>query len=43
MRLDTHVTTMGAAIKLYRRFGFVEVTSEPMPQVDGLMYMELRL
>ncbi len=43
MRLDTHVATMGAAIMLYRRFGFVEVASHPMPPVEGLAYMELSL
>ena len=43
MRLDTHLATMGAAVKLYRRFGFIEVEAEPMPQVEGLAYMELRL
>jgi carbonic anhydrase len=43
MRLDTHFPTMGAAVRLYRQFGFVEVPAEPMPQVEGLSYMELRL
>jgi carbonic anhydrase len=43
MRLDTHLPTMGAAVELYRRFGFVEVPAEPMPQVEGLSYMEIRL
>ena len=43
MRLDTHLPTMGAAVELYRRFGFVEVPADPMPQVEGLSYMEIRL
>ncbi len=43
MRLDTHLATMGMAVSLYRRFGFVEVPSDPMPHVAGLAYMELRL
>ena len=43
MRLDTHLATMGAAVTLYRRFGFIEVASDPMPDVEGLAYMELRL
>ena len=40
MRLDTHPPTMMAAVELYRRFGFVEVTAKPMPTVEGLAYME---
>ena len=43
MRLDTHLATMGAAIALYRSFGFVEVPSDPMPWVESLLYMELSL
>jgi carbonic anhydrase len=43
MRLDTHLPTMGAAVELYRKLGFVEVPADPMPQVEGLSYMELRL
>ena len=43
MRLDTHLPTMGAAVRLYRQFGFVDVPALPMPQVEGLSYMELRL
>ena len=43
MRLDTHPPTMGGAVALYRRFGFVEVPAFPMPSVDGLLYMELVL
>lgn len=43
MRLDTHPLTMGPAVELYRRFGFTEVPAEPVPQVDGLLYMELCL
>jgi len=43
MRLDTHPPTMGPAVELYRRFGFVEVPAWPVTHVDGLSYMELRL
>jgi carbonic anhydrase len=43
MRLDTHIATMGAAAELYRRLGFVEVLPDPLPPIDGLSYMELRL
>jgi carbonic anhydrase len=43
MRLDTHAATMGAAVELYHRFGFVAVPADPMPKVEGLSYMELRL
>lgn len=43
MRLDTHPQTMGPAIALYRRFGFAEVPAGPVPYVDGLLYMELKL
>jgi GNAT superfamily N-acetyltransferase len=43
MRLDTHVATMGPAMALYRRLGFVEVPPYPTPAVEGLCYMELRL
>jgi GNAT superfamily N-acetyltransferase len=41
IRLDTHPPTMQAAVKLYRRLGFQEVTdTDP---VEGLVYMELAL
>lgn len=43
MRLDTHPPTMGAAVALYRRFGFVEVPAVPVVAVDGLLYLELLL
>ena len=43
MRLDTHAATMAPAVELYRRFGFVAVPADPMPEVEGLSYMELRL
>lgn len=43
LRLDTHPPTMRAAVELYHRFGFREVTPESMPAVDGLSYMELHL
>jgi GNAT superfamily N-acetyltransferase len=43
MRLDTHLPTMGAAVELYRKLGFVEVSAEPMPPVEALTYMELNL
>jgi carbonic anhydrase len=43
MRLDTRLPTMGAAVELYRKLGFVEVPAEPMLPVEGLTYMELHL
>ena len=43
VRLDTHLATMGAAVELYRQFGFVEVPPDPMPLTEGLSYMKLRL
>ena len=43
MRLDTHPPTMGAAVALYRRYGFVEVPAVSVAPVDGLLYMELVL
>jgi GNAT superfamily N-acetyltransferase len=43
LRLDTHPETMQAAVGLYRRFGFKEVSAEPMPLVACLSYMELLL
>jgi carbonic anhydrase len=43
VRLDTHLATMGAAVELYRQFGFVEVPPDPMPLTEGLSYMELAL
>jgi GNAT superfamily N-acetyltransferase len=43
MRLDTHPATMGAAVRLYREFGFREVAADPMLPVEGLCYMELSL
>jgi putative acetyltransferase len=43
MRLDTHLATMGAAVRLYRDFGFRDVAADPMPAVESLCYMELPL
>jgi GNAT superfamily N-acetyltransferase len=43
VRLDTHLATMGAAVELYRQFGFTEVPPDPMPLTEGLSYMELTL
>jgi GNAT superfamily N-acetyltransferase len=43
LRLDTHPETMQAAIELYQRFGFKEISAEPVPHVEGLSYMELLL
>ena len=43
MRLDTHPATMGAAVRLYREFGFRDVAADPMVPVEGLCYMELAL
>jgi GNAT superfamily N-acetyltransferase len=43
MRLDTHPATMGAAVKLYREYGFRDVAADPVAPVEGLSYMELAL
>lgn len=43
IRLDTHPPTMGSAVALYQRCGFVEIPAFPVPFVDGLVYMELIL
>jgi len=43
MRLDTHPDSMGAAVKLYRTFGFRDVAADPITPVQGLSYMELTL
>ncbi|MGA3053484.1 MAG: GNAT family N-acetyltransferase [Candidatus Korobacteraceae bacterium] len=41
LRLDTHPPTMQAAVKMYRKLGFQEVS--PADPVEGLLYMELQL
>ncbi len=41
LRLDTHPSTMQAAVELYRHFGFEEIPADPDSKVDGLCYMEL--
>ncbi|MGC2111221.1 MAG: GNAT family N-acetyltransferase [Candidatus Korobacteraceae bacterium] len=43
LRLDTHPPTMQAAVALYKRLGFREVTADPLEPVDGLVYLELVL
>jgi GNAT superfamily N-acetyltransferase len=43
LRLDTHPPSMRAALEMYRRFGFHEVSAHPLEPLDGLMYMELSL
>jgi len=43
MRLDSYRSTMQAAIALYHKLGFREVGPEPLPPVEGLIYMELSL
>jgi putative acetyltransferase len=43
LRLDTHPPTMQAALALYLKLGFQEVTADPGEAVQGLLYMELRL
>ncbi len=41
LRLDTHPPTMQAAVRMYRKLGFQEVSQvEP---VEGLLYLELLL
>jgi len=42
LRLDTHLPTMQAAVGLYRRFHFVEV-SDVAATIPELTYMELKL
>ena len=43
MRLDSHPPSMEAAIKMYRKLGFREVSPDPIDPVPGLIYMELSL
>ena len=43
MRLDSHPPTMQAAIGMYRKLGFREVSPDPLEPVEGLIYMELQL
>ncbi|HKD86833.1 MAG TPA: GNAT family N-acetyltransferase [Terriglobales bacterium] len=43
MRLDTHPPTMSAALDMYRKLGFREVSAGPGEAVEGLIYMELAL
>lgn len=43
MRLDSHPPSMQAAVKMYRRLGFVEVEPDPLEPIEGLIYMELPL
>jgi len=43
MRLDSHPGSMAAAIRMYRKLGFREVSAAPLEPIDGLIYMELAL
>jgi carbonic anhydrase len=43
MRLDTHLATMGNAVRIYREFGFQEIAADPIAPVEGLIYMQLEL
>ena len=43
MRLDSHLPTMHAAIEMYRKFGFREVSADPLEPTEGLIYMQLNL
>ena len=43
MRLDSHPASVAAAIRMYRKLGFREVSPDPLPSIDGLIYMELAL
>jgi putative acetyltransferase len=43
MRLDSYLPTMQAAVALYRKLGFHEVSAEPLQPTAELIYMELKL
>ena len=43
MRLDTVAGAMGAAIALYRQYGFREISPYTFNPVPGVLYMELEL
>lgn len=43
MRLYSHPPRMKSAIEMYRKLGFREVSSDPLPPTAGLIYMELPL
>jgi GNAT superfamily N-acetyltransferase len=43
MRLDSHPPSMAAAIRMYSKLGFREVSPDPVPPIEGLIYMELAL
>jgi len=43
MRLDTHPPSMQAAVNLYRKLGFREVSPHPLEPIEELIYMELDL
>lgn len=43
MRLDSHPPTMEAAINMYCRFGFREVSPDPLEPIPELIYMQLPL
>jgi len=43
MRLDTHPLYMAPAVAMYRRFGFREVSPDPLNPIEGLIYMERAL
>ena len=43
MRLDSHPASMAAAIRMYRKLGFHEVSPDPLAPTEGLIYMEALL
>jgi len=43
LRIDTHPPTMQAAVALYKKLGFREISAAPLEPYEGLLYMELVL
>ncbi len=43
LRLDSHPPTMPAAVAMYRKLGFREVSAAPLQPLDELIYLELPL
>lgn len=43
LRLDSHLSSMASAIRMYRKLGFREVSPDPVDPIAGLIYMQLAL